>query len=545
MRTTVPLLLLLATACGAEDDAGPPPGQVGFQVLHYDYSFDLESRQAAVVATLLVEEPGDCVSMPMRAHDLADVTLAGEPLRSGTLEDGVLTACGRVVDAGEEVALTATMTVPLETWGDSQVGYSITTDAEGAPFHYLVSWVGGCDRFGPCDAAPDRFATYRFTVRHPPGTSVLCPGVIEPGESETVCTMDHRAPTYSGFGLAAGPSWVEVPLGDWGGVRATLYDMPSVDMAGAIDVDVHARFFAWMVERFGPYPYGDELRFFVGPTYWAGFEHPGNIALSDGLVGLRSSPIHTLHHELVHQWAGDQTTLASVHDFVWKEAMAEYLTFVFEEEEMSQAVGLGTARYWKAISTGALYHPVPLEQPPLLDFYSDVYGPGPMVLFRQIEALFGRDAVLAALGELLGEERALSVADVKAALEQATGADLDGYIEDWVVGEGAPVWPRFSLAWTQEGAGEVSYTLTQEEPEAPMGCAFALRLTGAAEESHDVWIDLGPDGVAELTGSAAPGFAVAEIELDPDAHCLATRADPAAAPARRVNPFLSPRAAGD
>jgi aminopeptidase N len=541
MRRCVPIALILCS-CGGDEDG--PTGPASVAVLAYDYAFDLESRDAAVIATLRIDVAGDCVELPMRASGLADVMLDGEPIDDGELEGGILTACGRGWEVGEEIGLEARMSVPLETWGESQVGYSVSTDAEGAPFHYLVSWIGGCDRFGPCDSAPDRFASYRFTVTHPPGMRVLCPGTIEAGETETVCQLDQAAPTYSGFGLAAGPSWREVELGSWaGGVRATLYDMPSVDMAAALDVDAHDRFLAWMAARFGPYPYGDQLRFFVGPTYWSGFEHPGNIALSDLLhldPSAYADPLtHVVNHEIAHQWAGDQTTLATTHDFVWKEAMAEYLSFVFEEEELSQEIGLTTARAWKLFAQGALFHPVPEEAPPLLDYYGDVYGPGPMILFRQIEGMFGREPVMAALAELLGEERALSVDEVQAALEAATGADLANYFDVWVRGTGAPRWPLFEVEWTQEGDAPLEWTVRQTFPAEPLyGCAFAIAFVRQGQR-HEAWVDLGPDGVAELSGSADPGFAATNAVVDPNGNCLAFRAV-SSAPAPRGNPWISP-----
>ena len=40
-----------------------------------------------------------------------------------------------------------------------------------------------------------------------------------------------------------------------------------------------------MQSQFGPWPYGSELRVLTAPTYWDGFEHPGNIVLADGLAG--------------------------------------------------------------------------------------------------------------------------------------------------------------------------------------------------------------------------------------------------------------------
>jgi len=550
MRRPRPALLVALVAlagCGG-DDQPPPIGPIGYQALHYDYAFDLDSRAAASAVTVEVTTAGDCLDLPMRAGGLTDLTLDGAPA-SGSLSGGVLHACGAGWEVGAQLELRAAVTVALETWSSgsevSQVGYSVSDDLEGAPFSYLVSWVGGCDRFGPCDNAPDRFATYRFTVAHPDGTRVLCPGVITAGATETVCAFDYPGgPTYSTFGLAADPSWTATDLGDWGGVQATLYDTPSSGVGAKLDPVRHAGFLAWMVDHFGPYPYGDELRFATGPTHWSGFEHPGNILLYDRLgTGFSSyaDPVgHVVDHEMAHMWAGDQTTLAGTYDFVWKEAMAEYLAFVYEDEAVSATEAEATAKAWKSFARSAAYWPVPLDQPPLLDYYGDVYGPGPLILFRQLEALYSRADVLDALASLLGSPHAIGVTDVQAALEDATGADLDGYFTAWVYGEGAPTWPTFRVDVADAGSGDVSVTVTQTAPTAPHGCAFAVALTGDLGESSEVWLDLGVAGMASKTVTVTPGFTVTGHTFDPHADCLATEDISAAAPPPpRRNPWVT------
>ena len=543
MRPRLALALCLA-ACGA--DQGPQgPGEA--TAVHYDYAIDLASRQAEVAVTLEVTTAGNCFEIPLRAGALADVTLDGDSA-SGTLQGNVLTACGNGWDAGESIVLAAGVTVRDETWGESQVGFSITEDAEGGLFTYLVSWVGGCDQFAPCDNRPDTFARYTFRVTHPADHTVLCPGAItRDSDTQTTCDFaETEAPTYSTFAVMASPSWVEVDLGDWSGVSVSLYDLPSIDFASAIDGAQHADFIAWMTERFGPYPYGDELRLAVAPTYWNGFEHPGNIALSETLEIADSAyadPLaHTINHELAHMWAGDRTTLASTHDFVWKEAMAEYLTFAFTEERVSETEALATASAWKLFSGGAMFHPVPGEAPPLLDFYGDVYGPGPMILFRQLEVMFSRAEVMAAIAELLGRP-VIGVADVQAALEASTGADLAGYFDRWVYGEGAPVYPRFEIAVTDNGDGSVDVTATQIELQFGLaGAAFSVRLTGENGEAHDVPFDLGPDGAESTTVTATPGFVVTGHQFDPFRSTLAQSASAAPAPALsgRDNPWVVP-----
>ena len=106
---------------------------------------------------------------------------------------------------------------------------------------------------------------------------------------------------------------------------------------------------------------------------------------------------------------GDQTTLAGVYDFVWKEAVAEYLVYAHQDQHISATAAFKSLGAWKQFSAFSEYYLVPAEEPPLLDYYGDVYGPGPMILFRQLEAIFDRQTVLMALSSLLGSPRAISI----------------------------------------------------------------------------------------------------------------------------------------
>lgn len=510
-------------ACG---DDPLPTGEIVARVTHYDYEFDVDSRSAHAELTLAIDQGGDCITLPMRAQHLGTPTIDGDPVNA-TLDGERVQFCGIGYREGTTAKLAIDLLVPLATLGESQVGYSITRDSQQNAFYYLVSWVGGCDRFAPCDNRPDQFATYRFVVRHPAGFVARCPGAIEEtSPTETVCGFDHAGgPTYSTFGIAAYPAWTQTSKGTWGGVNVTLYDRATTLIDAAIDSTYHAGFMDWMQAQFGPYPYGSELRILTAPTYWSGFEHPGNIVLDDGLAR-RSRPsywnetAHVLDHEIVHMWAGDQTTLATTHDFVWKEAMAEYLSYVWEDMQ-SAAYGRQTAGAWKAFGQAAEYYPVPLEQPALFDFYGDVYGPGPMVLFRQLEALTSRQQVLDAIKLVLGAPRALSVDELLAALEQTTGLDLDAYAAAWIRGTGAPSWPRYNLTFTP-GAGTSMLVLDQvNESATPRGCKFKVALRGAtATDVQLVEVNTLTGGADQTLQVPTPGFSVMSLDLDPDNECL-------------------------
>ncbi|MBP6629331.1 MAG: hypothetical protein KA297_07865 [Kofleriaceae bacterium] len=552
--STLGLLVLAATGlgCGGDDDAPPPTGPIDARVDHYDYRIDLATRRASVVITATVVTAGDCLTLPFRGDDLgADVTINGAPA-GGEVGGGQLTLCGDGYPAGTTLTLGASMTVPATTWGPTQVGFSTTTDRAGNDFVYLVSWVGGCDRHGACDNRPDQFARYRFTVDHPEALTVRCPGdVTEPSPTQTVCAFEHDGgPTYSTFGIVASSGWTTTDKGLWDGVATTVYDRTGSGVAARIDPVYHGGMMAFMSSTFGPYPYGDELRLLTGPTYWNGFEHPGNIVLSDALANplsgsaYRDPVAHTLDHELAHLWAGDQTTLAGTYDFVWKEAMAEYLSYL-HEDSVDPAVALATARAWKLFSRGVLAYPVPGERPPLVDYYGDVYGPGPMVLFRQLEVLSSRAQVIAALQALLGQARAIGVADVTAALASATGLDLTAYVAAWVTGEGPPVWPEFTAVFTPGATagspGSLQVDQTNAAATGDKRCRFKIGLEGAdTAQNVKVVIDTVASGPSQTLVVPDPGFAVVRTVIDPDAECLAFPTASTLVRAPRPQPWVAP-----
>ncbi|HEU0029351.1 MAG TPA: M1 family aminopeptidase [Kofleriaceae bacterium] len=550
MRRVLLGLITLSCACGGEDEP-LPTGPIAATVTHYDYRFDVDSRAAHSTVTATVDTAGDCWTLPFRAEGLAADTLQldGESPTSATQGAADVTLCGPGHRAGDIITIDADLTIPMQTLSTSQVGYSITRDADTNPFYYLVSWVGGCDRFGPCDNRPDQFATYTFHVTHPDTLTARCPGTItEVSPTETQCDFTFEGgPTYSTFGVAAYPRWTERAKGTWGSVNVTLYDRDVTTIDGAIDPAYHAGFVSFMESTFGPFPFGNELRVLTAPTYWSGFEHPGNIVLDDQLNKVRSAyakPVaHVLDHEMAHQWAGDQTTLADTYDFVWKESMAEYLAYVYEDMADAPS-GVATASAWKSFSAGARYFPVPADKPELFDYYGDVYGPGPMILFRQLEVLSSREQVIAALQTVLGTPRALSVDQLIEALQTSTGLPLADYAAAWIHGSGAPDWPRIATTFTP-GAQTSSLHVQLTNPAAGSAqrtCKFHVGLVGAnAGETQLVEVDTFRNGIDQTLTVPTPAFTVASIALDPLRECLVFPAT-TAKPSPRVHPWLTARA---
>ncbi|HWL88106.1 MAG TPA: M1 family aminopeptidase, partial [Polyangiaceae bacterium] len=469
------------------------------EVKRYDYQVDLGSGSVRAALDVRVAPPGGtCFSAACQA-DATDAQWNGRPARSSELSAGQLLVCGRRVHGGDFLHVGAQAAIPAQTFLGLDVGFSRKKDLAGGTFTYLLSWIEGCSHFGVCDPDPSRLAEYHFEVSHAPGETVLCPGKLSAGASRTRCDLargheagDARAlaPTYSSVGVASDPLWKRNPLLTTnGGLNVVFYEVPGGAIAESLDKPSIREFFDWISGYLGPFPYGDELRFAGAPTHWLGFEHPANIVLYEKLQtvkGAYANPtMHVVMHETTHQWAGNRATLASVGDFVWKEATAEYLSYVFERDHRPAGEAEATRAYWDRISLLATHHPRPTDEPlpAVQDFYTDVYGPGPMVLYVQLEALIGKDRVLEGIRSFLARPGARSVDDLREALEDASDADLSDYFDAWVFGKGKPAWPKFDVTTSQRADGDVVVTVTQSSAAPALhGCVVEVEVestTGA------------------------------------------------------------------
>lgn len=511
---------------GGSGNGGEPAsggaGPMAAEITRYDVAIDLTSDLATLALRLEVTSAGNCFSVPSERPALA-VRFDDAPAASFAVEGNVLTACSGDELAVGEHALAVDVELAEKTYHGLDVGYSTTPDLSGSDFTYLLSWVGGCDHFGPCDDDPSKLVSFSFTVTHPEGTVVLCPGALTTGASETRCALDSTlAPTYSAFSIAADAAWVASPLVTVPSAEVTLYEVPGGTLGESYDTQSLGQFLGWATERLGPLPYGKKLRLAGAPTTWLGFEHPANIILHDLLdviaLPYADATMHVTMHEIVHQWSGDATTLATPQDFAWKEAIAEYLPFVFEDEQRPPGEAQSSLAYWDGIAPQAQFFVRPMDEPaPKVEtFYGDVYGPGPMILFVQLEDLLGREAVLEGITSFLAGGGVRSVADLQQALEAASGVDLAPYFNVWVFGSGAPEYPSFTVDTADNGDGTVAVTVTQTNAGAAFPCSLQVALSGASA-SVETTLEF-PIGGSEKTVTVDVPFAepVLSTEVDPN-----------------------------
>ncbi|EPX57945.1 putative aminopeptidase [Cystobacter fuscus DSM 2262] len=450
-------------------------GDRQYNVLQYKYGIDLTSRQASSELVVQPSETIDCLSIPGPAsvQNVSWQWGGTSVLQGFNWSNEHLNICSTSdVDGTRGPSIIkSTYTVPEATYDYSQVGFSRRQDFSGGQFTYLLGWVESCDLFGPCDDAADQLTRVSFTVDHPENQLVLCPGVrTTPSNRQTRCDLpaNVKAPTYSSFAVASNPNWVETQFLT-SPVSVKFYEVPNGRLLPALNRDDVSHFLGWITGQLGALPYGSELRIASGPTDWLGMEHPANIILRDDLPLLRKDyanmTLHTLMHEVVHQWAGNRTTLASKWDFAWKEALADYMTYLYEEQYRGGEAGQ-TRVYWDRLARGAAYYLQPQDNPApnYITFVNNVYGSGPMILFLQLEPLIGKDKVLAGIKRFLSSPTARSIDDLRTEMQIASGKDLAPYFNAWVKRSGEPNWPYYeyveSDGWNRAN-GKLTFKVAQ------------------------------------------------------------------------------------
>ncbi|MCB0662591.1 MAG: T9SS type A sorting domain-containing protein, partial [Saprospiraceae bacterium] len=148
------------------------------------------------------------------------------------------------------------------------------------------------------------------------------------------------------------------------------------------------------------------------------------------------------------------------------------------------------------------------------------YSKGALVL-HTIRWVLGDDDFFQALRNYLNDPDLqygfAKTPDLQHHFEMQSGKDLDYFFQDWIYGEGYPV---YTLSWSQDGDQELRLTLHQT-PSHPSVSMFEIpvpiQLVGA-NETYDWVVD---NTENDQTFTVNPGFAVEEVIFDPDLKILA------------------------
>lgn len=223
---------------------------------------------------------------------------------------------------------------------------------------------------------------------------------------------------------------------------------------------------------FGPYPFLKEK---YGLTEWrgGGMEHQTNSFVNNTELDL-------LAHETAHQWWGDNVTCRTWNDIWLNEGVTTFATHLFARNLFGDDVyqqRMGDAeKYITEIKTESVYVPDDTLHDVLRVFDGKItYEKGSFIL-HTLRYLLGDSALVQGMRNYqMGALRygTAITEDFRSYLEAASGKDLTSYFDQWVYGEGFPIYtPTYSIL--KLGPGFRVTVRIEQQPSAPNGPLFTL-----------------------------------------------------------------------
>jgi aminopeptidase N len=452
--------------------------------------------------------PGADSWVDLKAREVHSARLNGRELDPADVSQGRLPLTGLAAD--NELVVTATMTYSH----DGQGLHRATDPADGEDYVYGHLFLDAAPSVFACFDQPDLKAPYDVTVTVPAAWSVVGNGAPQQvGPGRWVLATTKPLATYF-VTVCAGP-WASVrdehsgiPLGLH--ARASLRE--PLERHAAELFDVTKRSFDYFHGLFGiRYPFGEYHQVFV-PEFNAGaMENPGCVTFRDQYLYRGAATrdelltrANTVSHEMSHMWFGDLVTMKWWDDLWLNESFAEYMSHrcLVDATDYADA-WVDSSIVRKVWGYGAerspSTHPVAgveaLDaQSALQNFDGISYAKGAAAL-RQLIAYVGDAQFIVGVRAYLTANSYGNgtLADFLAAIEEASGRDLDTWAKAWLLTADRDT---IGVELTEAAGLVTSATAVREVPQAhPADRPHALDVAG--------WTDGTPTARVKATLTAA------------------------------------------
>ncbi len=440
-----------------------PPGQApphgpyapGFDALHYDVFLVLPESGSVIegVATVQVrlEEPRqDTLRLDFSGLAVDRVSRDGNAV-SMRYADGRLSI---PVDGSSRVG--DTLIVEIAYSGQPDDGLILGNNIHGKSTAFADNWPNRARYWFPSINHPSDKATVRFSVRTNDERKVIGNGKLIDEDDASVRTWgtSEPIPTYTMvIGVAefvvneVGTICSEGELRTCTEVSTWLF--PPDTAAAAPSFRRAADMVAYYNDLIAPFPY-EKLAHVQASTRFGGMENVTAIFYPEQSLSAGLDIEVTVAHETAHQWFGNAVTESDWHHLWLSEGFATYFGALFFEDadgverfrELMEEERLGY------VASDAVDRPmVEARQEDLFALLNaNNYNKGAWVL-HMLRVKLGDDAFFSGIRDYYHahEHGTVLTADLRRALEAASGVDLSGFFDRWVF---EPGYPRYDVEWS-------------------------------------------------------------------------------------------------
>ena len=444
MAFLLPISVLMAQTIGENIDV------THYEIHVNDLNFVDRTMQAETFVDLVATASVQQIVLELKSLDVSSVTAIGATISSFAQISDYL-----MINLVSPLANGASATFDIVyggntyneliaggvEWWNSDYVYNLGAGYSGQPLNLGKAWFPCVDNF------TDK-ATYDVYVTTTNNKKAICGGVfvetIDNGDGTSTwhwSTPQEIATYHISFAVGDYELWEDIYHGVERDIPITVYVLPyQIDYVAGCFVNIK-EIMAFLEGIIGPYPFN---RIGYVSTSIGCLEHTDNIAYSAGLINGTTSNEEVMVHELSHMWSGNKVTCAEAGDMWLNEGFAQfwssfYQTGIYGEEAFQAEISdlVNTINTWCNNANNWM----PLNNMPL-DMVFDtkaVYERG-AVIVNTLMNYMGRENFLAAMRQYF-DQYAYQVAsseDLRDALTQYSGIDMNGFFDSYVFASGMP-----------------------------------------------------------------------------------------------------------
>lgn len=429
------------------------PGE-NFDVTHYeinlwDFNFTSHTLQGEAFVDITVTAPTNTFVLELKSLTVTDAATDSYGVTSFSQDGDFLTI---VIDENANAGETLTLDVRyggstfsetwggVEWWGNDYV-YTLGVGFDSQPHNLGKTWFPCVDNF------TDK-ATYSLVITVTNDKKAICGGnhvnTLDNGDgtSNWYWEIPQDVATYHpSFAIGDYVVWEDVYHGIERDIPVEVYVKPA-QINSVPGTFVHVKdIAAFYEENFGPYPFN---RIGYVCTGKGCMEHIDNIAITPGVITGNTTQEEYVAHELSHMYFGNMVTCSTAGDMWLNEGFAQFCGLFYRvgvygeddfQENMSTLINKIT-NWCKSES-----HWIPLNNMPLdMTYDSDaIYDRGAVIVNTMMNYM-GRENFLTGIRHYLETYSygASSSEQLRDALTEATGIDMNGFFDNYVFIGGMP-----------------------------------------------------------------------------------------------------------